>query len=109
MCRENNERANKMKTQRNGALVQQRDDDGSIIEATSYDTCIVAIATSKEKSEYIFNATKYSSTTSRHQANVFSRIDSTLMTGRINGLVKLTDVPRGTTASGLRALARKII
>jgi hypothetical protein len=105
--RKQQRKGKQMKTQRNGALTQQLADDGSIIEAKSYDTCIVTIATGA-KSEYIFNATKYSSTTSRQQSKVLAKITATLtLWGEKDGIVKVTNAPRGVSASELRALAGK--
>lgn len=65
-------------------------------DAYSYQTCI---RTTNANGRPIYNATKYSRTTSRHQSACFGReVDSP-------GAIVLRNVPRGATADELRAQA----
>ena len=65
-------------------------------DAYSYDTCI---RTMNNDAQWILNVTKYSKTTTRHQAEAFQRLFAEA--------IKLDNVPRGATADDLRALASK--
>lgn len=66
----------------------------------SYATCI---RTTNENGTPIYNATKYSKTTSAHQNACFG---SDVRTWPVNVII-LRDVPRGASAADLRALAKR--
>lgn len=64
-----------MRTETNGALTVVRDNNGDVVLATSYDTCLLA----SKDGVVVFNATKYSSTTSRHQGKVRAMCDNVVI------------------------------
>lgn len=55
-----------MKTKTNGALTTVCDNNGHVVLATSYDTCLLA----SKGGITVLNVTKYSTTTTRHQNKV---------------------------------------
>jgi hypothetical protein len=72
-------------------------------DAYSYETCI-RTQTDGGKA-WIYNVTKYSKTTSRHQGKAFPEgIEAAGRRGEVH-IIRLGNVPRGASANDLRALA----
>ncbi len=71
------------------------------ISIFSYGTCLVTpvdVAVFDDVAPFIFNATRYSVTTSIHQSGIRPDIPS-------RDMIVLQDVPQGVSADGLRELA----
>lgn len=67
----------------------------------SYETCIRTQTANAQA--WIFNVTKYSKTTSKHQTRAFDGIEQANKRGEVH-VIRLSDVPQGTSAEGLREL-----
>jgi spermidine synthase len=76
----------------------RRFDNGKLYTARSYDTCIAVF---RSDGVYVFNATKYSATTTRHQNKVRAEIIA-------NGIVPVINVPRGADIATLLNLAEGV-
>lgn len=73
-----------MKTEKQGNLTTLCDNDGHVVSATSYDTCLLVC----KSGIVVLNATKYSVTTSKHQG----KVRGMPMSGDV---VIVRDCPRG--------------
>ena len=80
------------KTKRNGALEMVLDDNGHLVVANSYSTCLVA---RRDDGRYVLNGTKYSVTSSRHFNKALGHIPVSA------SAVRVVDVQRGASSEDL--------
>ena len=83
-----------MKTKTNGNLTTVCDNDGNVVLATSYDTCLLV----RQGDTTVLNVTKYSHTTTCHQSVVRGMILA-------DTILRVDDCPRGVDGAELLTLA----
>ncbi len=86
-----------MKTKTNGNLTTVCDNDGNVVLATSYDTCLLV----RQGDTTVLNVTKYSHTTTCHQ----SVVERMLQQHEYHVILRVDDCPRGVDCAELLTLA----